>query len=47
MKRVIINYIDKAINIALKSNIKSTSSLAAFQPKEPCEVRNMRKNRNS
>lgn len=46
MKKKFTKAVDKLINKALKLNINSTTSVAAFQPKVPTELSVLKKSEN-
>lgn len=41
MKKVLIRCVDKLANVTLKLNVNSTTSLAAFQPTMPKELKEL------
>ena len=43
MKKAIVKFTDKLIGKTLKLNVNSTSSLAAFQPDMPIELKRLSK----
>ena len=46
MKKSFTKAVDKLISKALKMNINSTTSIAAFQPKVPTELSVLKKSEN-
>lgn len=46
MKKEFTKAVDKLISKALKMNINSTTSIAAFQPKVPTELSVLKKSEN-
>ncbi len=43
MKKAFISLVDKVVSFTVKTNVNSTTSVAAYQPKLPKEAKNYKK----